>query len=389
MSELRTRGCHSSNARRSLADVVSGRKLANHVIDQQQNSPLQDLQTRLGFTWKHIDAAAQEANRVRLEIETTLREITIPADTGLLIFGSLARKELTSGSDVDWTLLIDGQADPTHMGVAQQIETLLERGKFKKPGQTGTFGGMTFSHELVHHIGGENDTNKNMTRRILLLLESISIGRSASGQADDVRDRVMRAIIHRYMVDDMSRVTSNPERSRVPRFLLNDIVRFWRTMAVDYASKRWERGDDKWAIRNLKLRFSRKLIFVTGLLACFGAASDRLYSAPVDNEAETRIGHLRSILDSPPLSVLAHAADRFCDDQTIKEMFEAYDSFLGILDCREKRERLEKLPTTEAQTDQLFVQVQQISRQFQGSLTTLFFKTDDKLTEFAMEYGLF
>lgn len=231
--------------------------------------------------------------------------------------------------------------------------------------------------------------NKNTTRRILLLLESISIGRSASGQPNDVRNSVLRAIIYRYMVDDMSRVTSNPERSRVPRFLLNDIVRFWRTMAVDYASKRWERGDDKWAIRNLKLRFSRKLIFVAGLLACFGAKSDRLYPPPVDNELETRVTHLRSILEEPPLAILAQAAQEYCDDETIKEMFSAYDSFLGLLNCSKNRKHLEELPPTKAQTDEIFIQVQSISRQFQRSLTTLFFHSDDELTEFAKEYGLF
>lgn len=158
MSELSSRSCHSSNARRSLAAVVSGRKLANHVIDQEQNSPLQDLQTHLGVTWEHINAAAQNAHKTRLDIETTLREITVPTDTGLLIFGSLARQELTSDSDVDWTLLINGQAEPDHMTVAQQIKELLKNAGHKTPGPTGTFGGMTFSHELVHYIGGENDT---------------------------------------------------------------------------------------------------------------------------------------------------------------------------------------------------------------------------------------
>lgn len=359
------------------------------MIEQEQNLLLLGLQDRLGVEWKHINAAFQEADVAQRKIERYLGEFKIPPDTGLLIFGSLARKEWTSRSDVDWTLLIDGPADPDHMSVAQQIEKLLDGAGLIKPGPTGIFGGMTFSHDLVHHIGGENDTNKNTTRRILLLLESCSIGSSLIGKKDDVRDKVLRSIIYRYLEDDMSRITSKADRSRVPRFLLNDIVRFWRTMAVDYASKRWERGDKEWALRNLKLRFSRKLIFVAGLLVCFGAKSSRLYTSPVDAQPETRVKHLLSILDSPPISILAHAASTYCEDNTIKEMFSAYDAFLGILDCKEKREHLEKLPTDEAQTDKLFGQVQEISRQFQKSLTTLFFIDNDELKEFAMEYGLF
>jgi hypothetical protein len=42
-------------------------------------------------------------------------------------------------------------------------------------------------------------------------------------------------------------------------FSLNDIVRFWRTMAVDFASKQRDRAGEEWGLRNAKLRMSRKL----------------------------------------------------------------------------------------------------------------------------------
>jgi hypothetical protein len=91
---------------------------------------------------------------------------------------------------------------------------------------------MAFSHELVHLIGGEADSNRNTTRRILLLLES-------RGMVDDdrVRDRVVRNILKRYLQEDLGYHAFHDWKRRVPRFLLNDIVRFWRTMTVDYATK--------------------------------------------------------------------------------------------------------------------------------------------------------
>src|SRR5262245_27078452 len=43
-------------------------------------------------------------------------------DTSLVVFGSVAREEVTSGSDLDWILLIDGQSVPEHK--EQERETM-------------------------------------------------------------------------------------------------------------------------------------------------------------------------------------------------------------------------------------------------------------------------
>ena len=82
----------------------------------------------------------------------------IPTDTALIVFGSLARGEWTQGSDRDWTLLVDGPVDVQHAEIARQIGEFVAEDN-KAPGRTGVFGGLTFSHEIVHFIGGDDDTN--------------------------------------------------------------------------------------------------------------------------------------------------------------------------------------------------------------------------------------
>jgi hypothetical protein len=120
----------------------------------------------------------------------------------------LARDEWTVGSDVDWTLLVDGLADPEHLRVAQWVTERLEEAEFAKPGPTGVFGNMAFSHEIVHQIGGQQDTNRNTTQRVLMLLESYPIGKDAA------YERVLRGILHRYLEDDLSYLNPEGERTK-------------------------------------------------------------------------------------------------------------------------------------------------------------------------------
>jgi|SRR5579872_4562191 len=75
-------------------------------------------------------------------------------DTSLVVFGSLAREEWTSKSDLDWTYLIDGGANSDHLKISQEIQRLLKDEGYAEPGPTGTFGNMAFSHDIIHQIGG-------------------------------------------------------------------------------------------------------------------------------------------------------------------------------------------------------------------------------------------
>jgi UTP:GlnB (protein PII) uridylyltransferase len=63
------------------------------------------------------------AKRAREELDTLLTEQLgkyASEDTSLVVFGSLARGEWTGGSDLDWTYLIDGQANSDHLRIAQK-----------------------------------------------------------------------------------------------------------------------------------------------------------------------------------------------------------------------------------------------------------------------------
>lgn len=311
-------------------------------------------------------------------------------DTSLVVFGSLARQEWTSGSDLDWTLLVDGLANSDHLRIAQEVQRVLKEklSNFKAPGPTETFGNLTFSHDLVHQIGGQNDTNKNTTRRVLLLLESMSIGKRTK-----THERVVLAVINRYIEEDNHPLNSDGKSYRVPRFLLNDIVRFWRTMAVDFASKQRDRGGSGWGLRNAKLRMSRKLIFASGLLVCFGANLDPDLRSTISTDDSgiklALVAHVRECLRLTPLEILAKSIEKYGVPKAIgEELFASYAEFLEIIDDEGNRHALEGLRASDSRIDPTFKRIRNLSKTFEHALDNIFFE-NKLIAPLTRKYGVF
>jgi predicted nucleotidyltransferase len=350
------------------------------------NDPITLLQSEVGQEWPTINAARAKAVKISEKLNIILKGLT-STDAAVAVFGSLARKEWTSSSDVDWTLLVDGQADPEHLEIAQQIATKLKAKGFPPPGTTGIFGNMTFSHDLVQKIGGREDTNENTTRRVLLLLESLPIGKA------DTHKRVVRLLISRYLKDDRGlRFGTLPYK--VPRFLLNDIVRYWRTVTVDFVDKQRGQAGQGWGLRNAKLRMSRKLIFATGMLSCFSCemlCTEEARRELVKSKSTVQMEeHLRNFIKKTPLEILATFLLQLkITHKTSARLFSSYNSFLKLLGDSDKREHLKNLHPDDIPGDTIFREVRKYSHEFQEGLTALFFRDHKKLRDLTIFYGVF
>jgi hypothetical protein len=251
------------------------------------------------------------------------------------------------------------------------------------PGSSGVFGTLTFSHDLVHHLGGQSDTNINTTRRILLLLESFALGRAAHRPT-------LTAILDRYLSDDF-RFGEPDRRTRVPRFLLNDIVRFWRTLCVDYGMKRWtDSNENKWALRNIKLRMSRKWLFASGLLMMFACDEQ---SAPPDTTESTRertTEKLIKLAGMTPTDIIVEQLDSIGLTKQLASLLRLYDEYLEKLDNEELRNRVSKLTPEEARNSKDFRWFKNQGRELQNILIETFFGGNSPdLTKFTKEYGVF
>ena len=369
-------------------------------MPDERVSPFNQLCQDLGRSWDAIRKAQADARDVEAAILASLEQSLgkpTSGDAEIVTFGSLARREWTSGSDVDWTLLIDGQAKAQHWQIAQAIHDTLNATEFHgkrlpNPGSTGIFGNMAFSHDIIHNIGGQDDTNRNTTQRILLLLESAPLRTPEQQQDIGAHGRVVRAVLERYLRGDTKFLAIRPDEPRVPRFLLNDIVRFWRTMCVDFAWKEWEQRGTKWALRNVKLRISRKLIFVSGLLMAFSCYENEECLGKGESAEEyiqSLQDHLVKYASLTPLEIVAKEFTRASLQSQAGRLFDVYDCFLRELDDETVRKTLGGLRPDEAHRDETFQRLHDLSHQFQAVLTEAFFDAETPLRAFNRHYGVF
>lgn len=344
------------------------------------------LAAQLGREWPHLRAAERGAAAERARL-CELFVDTIPEDSSLVVFGSLARGELTPGSDLDWTLLIDGRSDKAHPRAAREITAKLAAGGARPPGPSGVFGNLAFSHPILHQIGGQDDTNRNTTQRILLLLESAAVGRP------EAHERVLRGVLDRYVEDDRGLLYSS-KAQMIPRVLLNDISRYWRTLTIDFVNKQKER-DRGWALRNVKLKLSRKLIYVHGLLTCFACElhPERAGLLREDGrpDPERLVDFLLQRVRWRPLDSLAAACLRpGVRRETGLALFDNYDAFLGVLADADQRKELADLALDDLGNSQLFRHVSRLGRQFQDDgVHRLFFADDPILRDLICRHGVF
>lgn len=329
--------------------------------------------------------AAEERLRKALVAEGNGERLT-DADTSLVVCGSFARREMTDESDCDWTLLIDGVVNSQHGESARRIKRAVEASGLNSPGSTGTFGNLTFSHDLVHRIGGAADSNENLTRRMLMLLESRPFEIFTDDQAPQIWDNVLSNILERYFEQD---VHFSPDgRCRVPRFLLNDLTRYWRTICVDYAAKHRDQSGAKWALRNAKLRFSRKLIYASGLAFCL---SCELTPCSEDFEVFTKKGaddpkpfidSAKKFAKTPTLEFLAQFVVAFVEEaekrkQIASLIFGSYHEWVKIVGDNSKRSTLSGISHEEAKTNSVFNEVRTSGSEFAKGLRLLFFNRED------------
>jgi hypothetical protein len=329
-------------------------------------TPLERLMEESGKSFPALEAARQlTVERIDARREL-LETITFDRDVAVVLMGSWGRAELTAQSDDDYMVLVHGRERETVIPSIDDVAAVFARDPdgFADPGREGIFGKVVFSDELCENIGLDDDTNRNLTRRMLLLLESIPIaGESAHAAAK-------QDVLTQYLQEA-------PRPFKPPRFLLNDIVRYWRTVGVDFAAKARRRAGEGWGLRNVKLRTSRKLLFASGLIPVL-----RCHELDTHEMAD----FLMAQLNQTPTDRLSDAFLYYNELSAGARVLDAYDKFLSLLDQDDVRSELERLGPDDARESAIFLKAAELGREIDAGLLDLLF--GPALNRWTREYGL-
>lgn len=197
--------------------------------------------------------------RIRDEIGTVAAR---PELTRVCIYatGSYGRGESSETSDIDLFIVDAARKDEPRLKRIPQITLkadlirICERLKLPPFSGDGRFLEVHRLDDMTGKLGGPHDDAENLfTARMLLLLESKYLS------LEPVYREVIEEIVAAYFLD-----YAEHKDDFLPIFMINDIVRFWKTLCLNYEFHRRDRrtrgqteGEDR--LQNLKLRFSRTI----------------------------------------------------------------------------------------------------------------------------------
>ncbi len=327
-------------------------------------SPLSELAAAGGVAFPALEAArARTASRCDAA-RAALAGMPRDPDVAVVLLGSWGRGEVTQGSDDDVLVVTSGALRASLRPTVADLRPAFAQAT----GAQGTFDEVVALSDLAT-IGLEADSNRVLTRRMLVLLESAPL------LGADVHAAVLAGLLAAYLGEERGERRDR----RPPRFLLNDVIRYWRTVAVDFEAKARAGDDGKWALRHAKLRTSRTMLFAGGLLPLLECHHVTADDAPA---------LLLSELLRPPTDRIAAAFVRYDAVDAGVRTLGAYDRFIAVLDDPERRATLEGLPRASARQDPVFTECRRLGREIQQGLTALLFEREP-LRRLIRQYGVF
>jgi hypothetical protein len=130
------------------------------------------LESASGIQFSQITAARERTEDRLAERRQRIAQADADPDATVVLMGSWGRREVTSESDDDFMVLFE---DASRANAQPAIDQVAEALEARAPGAEEIFGQHVWLDDLREKIGRDEDTNTNLTRRLLFLLESVPV----------------------------------------------------------------------------------------------------------------------------------------------------------------------------------------------------------------------
>jgi hypothetical protein len=284
----------------------------------------------------------------------------------IALAGSFGRLEGSRESDADYIMVVK---DPLHSAISADQEILqksIQDYGVPPPNKSGVFSQPRSQSQLIDPIGKADEKVDELGKRMLLLLESRPIFRAG------VFEALVNIVFDKYAKDVMA------DTDKEFAFLVNDLIRYFRFICVNYQMNFW-RQNEKWALRNLKLRHSR-IVMYSGLLFLLGEASKYRGSAKVEI--------VRSHLSCTPLERLAWVYAEN-DDGGFFRVLGLYNVFVSRLSDSAWRSQLKDVEYGDRYSVQAFAEMKANSDAFVAEFVRFIFARRGQWSERFFEYLFF
>lgn len=227
--------------------------------------------------------------------------------------GSLARKEIGKKSDLDVFVVADRgknlESRLCEYKIYADLIRLNDDLGLPQFSNDGEFLKVHFLDDLINNAGSRRDDSENLfTTRMLLILESVPV------LNDQLYYKQLDEVVDHYYRDRHGQEADQVFR---PLFLLNDILRYWRTLCLNYEERR---NDPHWPWhkKNVNLKYSRMMTVFSTVLP--------LVVRPIQEKSE-----LLKLCGLTALERLAYGVDLLGDASLSRgwpSVLDTYEDFL-------------------------------------------------------------
>lgn len=180
--------------------------------------------------------------------------------------GSLGRHEMTQNSDLDLFFITMNSNIKRESLVCSNLDiynffaniyAINKKLGYQDPSKQGEYWAFISQNNLLDIGSRQEDFNNSFTARMLLILESKPI------YNEKAYNQLILEIIGKYFIDFVDH-----SGEFYPLYLMNDILRYWYTLTLNYEYRRDSNDDEnKKNWKRLKLKYAR-LVTCFSMLAC-------------------------------------------------------------------------------------------------------------------------